>query len=87
MPRFYLHVCNGSGFVEDEEGQELPDLESAREQAIQGLRDIMAGDLRAGELNMASFIEVEDEARQLLTTVNFLEAVSISSQPCKPRRA
>ena len=77
MPLFYLHVCNGSGFIEDEEGQELPDLAAAREAAIDGARDIMREDIRRGELDPASFIEVEDSEHQHLFTLQFSEAVRI----------
>jgi len=68
MPIFYFHVCNGTGFVEDEDGQELPGMEAARALALVSARDIMAADVRAGELDLASFIEVEDENRQWLFT-------------------
>ena len=81
MPRFYLHVCNGSGFVEDEEGLELPGPEAARDAAIKGLRDIMAGEMQKGEIHAGSYIEVEDEDRRLLTTVFFREAVRVTSGP------
>jgi hypothetical protein len=39
MPRFYLHACNGSGFIEDEEGTDVADAAAAREKAVEGLRD------------------------------------------------
>ncbi len=81
MARFYLHVCNGGGFVEDEEGVELPDEQAARKTAILGLRDIMASEMRRGQLNTASFIEIEDEHHQLVMIVPFAEAVEISQQP------
>jgi hypothetical protein len=77
MPLFYLHVCNGNGFIEDEEGQELADLAAAREAAIHGARDIMREDIRRGELDPASFIEVEDSEHQHLFTLQFSEAVRI----------
>jgi len=80
MPRYYFHVCNGSGFTEDEEGKELPDEEAARKEAILGLRDIGAGELRLGEMNLGSFIEVEDEAHRLVMTVNFSDAVRIANE-------
>lgn len=80
MPRFYLHVCNGSGFVEDEEGTELSGLDEARQKAIDGLRDIMATEMRRGEINMGSFIEIEGEDHRLLMTVPFLEAVRVTSE-------
>ena len=80
MPRFYMHVCNGNGFVEDEEGRELPDAETARNEAIAAARDVMANDLRGGELDISSFIEVEDENKKLLFIVQFTDAVRITER-------
>jgi hypothetical protein len=78
MPLFYMHVCNGSGFVEDQEGVELPDREAARKKAVESARDVMAGDLRKGELDLSSFIEVEDAEHNLLFTLHFSEAVNLT---------
>jgi hypothetical protein len=78
MPRFYLHVCNGNGFTEDSEGQDLPDVEAARALAITSARDIMADEMRGGMLNPASFIEVEDAERKLLFTVHFSDAYTVN---------
>jgi hypothetical protein len=80
MPRFFFHVCNGTGFVEDEEGRELPDLGAARAEALKGARSIMADDLHRGVLDLASFIEVEDERRTLIFTLNFGDLVEIRNQ-------
>ena len=79
VPRFYFHVCNGSGFTEDDEGSEVADLSEARANAIKGLRDIMASELKRGELNLGSFIEIEDEAHELVMTVPFAEAVNVAT--------
>ncbi len=79
MPLFYLHVCNGDGFTEDEEGHALPDLAAARAAAIKGLRDIMSNELKDGSLNMASFIEIENEAHEWVMTVPFADAVSVTA--------
>jgi hypothetical protein len=81
MPRFYLHVCNGTGFVQDEEGQELPDLDSARAEAVRSARSIMASDVQRGMLDLSSFIEIEDEAHHLVDTLVFEEAVDLTSRP------
>ena len=77
MPCYYFHVCNGDGFTTDEEGQELPDVQSARMSAVQGLRDIMASELKDGLLKTASCIEIENSQRELLMTVPFSEAVAV----------
>lgn len=84
MPRFYLHIYNGSGVAEDLEGQELADTAAARRAAIEGLRDILASELRGGKLDTASFVEIEDEARHPVATVSFDEAVRITDET--PRR-
>ena len=80
MPRFYFHVCNGNGFTEDEEGQELPDFEAARAMAIRSARDIMAGDIRDGALDLSSFIEIEDKDSRLVHTLGFEDAVDLSQR-------
>ena len=80
MPRYYLHICNGTGFVEDEEGRELADESAAPAEAILAARDVMSADLRRGELDLSSFIEVEDEGRNLLFTLTFADAIEIKSR-------
>jgi len=72
-----MHICNGTGFVEDEEGRDLPDEATARSEAILAARDVMASDLREGQLDLNSFIEVEDEAHKLLFTITFGDAVNV----------
>ncbi len=86
MPRFHLHICDGRDFTEDEEGLELPDLAAARDAAIDRLRTILGGELRAGVLRRAAFVEVEDERRRLVLTVTFGEAVAEPAEPADPAR-
>jgi hypothetical protein len=87
MPRYYMHVCNGTGFVEDEEGRVLPDDESARDQAIRAARGIMASDLERGELDLSSFIEVENETKELIFTVMFSDAVKLTHRHRPPEQS
>lgn len=84
MPRFYIHVCNGHGFAEDHDGHELPDAAAARESAIRGAREIMAADVRRGELDLSSFVEVEDADRRLLFTLTFAEVVDVKRRHGPP---
>jgi hypothetical protein len=80
MPRYYFHVCNGTGFTEDEEGQDLPDREAARAEAIRNARSIMAADVQRGMLDLSSFIEIEDVDHQLIQTLGFQEAVDLTQR-------
>lgn len=85
LPKFFLHICNGMGFVEDPQGQELPDLDSARQTAIVGLRGLMAGEMKAGQLNQASFIEVANQSGELLSIISFEDAVKVTNEAsCSP---
>jgi hypothetical protein len=72
-------VCNGSGFTEDDEGTEHPDLAAARANAIKGLRDILAGEMQCGELDLGSFIEIEDEQHKLLMTVPVADVLTLKA--------
>jgi hypothetical protein len=89
MPRFYFHIGDGHGFIEDEEGLDLVDEASARRNAVAAARDLMASDLRQGRLDLTSFIEVEDDSHRLLFTLTFAEAVTVNSiadpKPRPPR--
>jgi hypothetical protein len=84
--RYFMHISDGSNFVEDEEGSDLPGDEAARAAAIAAARDVMAGDLRDGRLDLTSFIEVENEAGELLFTISFADAVRLTtaSDPQRP---
>ena len=87
VPTFYLHVCDADSFEEAEEGLELPDADAARREAIRGLRDLVAGAVCAGDVNMAMFIEVEDDSHQLLFTVSVEDAMQVTSvRGTSPRR-
>jgi hypothetical protein len=80
MPRYFLHVCNGNGFVQDEEGIELPDLDAARLEAMRSARSIMASDVQRGILDLSSFIEVEDCDGKLVLTLGFQQAVDLTQR-------
>ena len=84
MPRFYFHVCDGTDFIEDEEGRDLADVATACSEAVKGARSIMADDLQRGQLDLSSFIEVEDERDELLFTLTFSEAVDLKPDAEKP---
>jgi hypothetical protein len=72
-----MHVSDSHRFAEDHEGRDLPDDETARLEAVKGARDMMASELREGQLDLSSFIEVEDDTHKLLFTLTFAEAVKI----------
>jgi hypothetical protein len=77
MPRYFFHICNGTGFIEDEEGREVEDAKAARRIAIKEARAIMADELRDGVMHLSSFIEVQEEGSADSFVVPFAEVVDI----------
>lgn len=70
MPRFFFHVRDGAEASLDREGQELPDTEAARREAICSAREMLGeGILHGGHLDHRQ-IEIADESGTVLATVS-----------------
>ncbi|WP_116090697.1 DUF6894 family protein [Sphingomonas crusticola] len=65
MPRFYIHLENGEGFLADEVGRECVDQEAARKEAVCAGADIIADELKHGcsTVHVTLFIEDQDHVR------------------------
>ena|SRR5579871_1008278 len=75
MARYYFHVREGHELSKDNEGQELPDVEAARCEAINLSREMIGEKLlHGGPLNGRS-IEIADETGCIVETVNSREAL------------
>ena len=79
MPRYYFslrHRLGPAGLAVDPEGEEFPDLNAARERALEAARDHIAR-TRTDIIRdwfVCSF-EIEDEGAQVLLTVPFSDTV------------
>jgi hypothetical protein len=60
MPRFYFNVYNDVTALDDE-GIDLPDIETARQAALGGARDLAADQVKKGRLNLTHRIDIVDE--------------------------
>jgi len=78
MPRFFLNIHNGLGFARDDEGIDLPNLEAARDKAIEGVRSILSEEIKGGALDLLGRIEITDDSGNILAQVPFSDAVDIS---------
>ncbi|MBB5717000.1 DUF6894 family protein [Sphingomonas aerophila] len=77
MTRFYLHVFNSSRAF-DTEGCELPDLETATLNAVQGARELIAEDILAGRpISQRHRIEITGEDGRLLHEVCFGDVMQL----------
>ena len=76
MPRYFFHVREGAEISRDREGQELPNAEAARREAIAANREIL-GDkiLHGGSLNHRS-IEIADETGHVVDVVTAGDVLS-----------
>jgi len=80
MPRYYFHVREGSTLNRDEEGQELPNAEAARREAISVNREILGEKLlHGGELDGGT-IEIADETGHVVDVVNARDVLLRSGQ-------
>ena len=70
MPQFYFHIRDASGLTRDPEGQELPDLDTARCEAVSAAREILGERLLHGGSLNGRTIEIADESGQVIATVN-----------------
>jgi hypothetical protein len=76
MPRFYRHIRSGDQLIEDPEGIELPDLKSARAEALYGIRDVLADAIRHGKDDLLDdAIVITDEAGRELMTIPFIKGL------------
>lgn len=80
MAHYYFHLFNRIGFVRDEEGQELPSLEAAREAAIQAIRDIISEEAKQGIVHLGGRVDICDGADQVLESVPFHNAVELQME-------
>lgn len=77
MPRFFLHLHNRLGFVRDEEGMEVPDLDAAKEQAVQSIRSVIGEEVQQGLVDLRGRIEIASESGDVLASAPFIQAVQL----------
>lgn len=69
MPRYFFHIREGGDISRDTEGQDLPDAEAARREAINANREILGEKLlHGGALNNRQ-IEIADETGHVVDVV------------------
>jgi hypothetical protein len=75
MPRFFFHVRDGDDLSRDEEGQEFPDVEAARREAVSSNREMLSERiLHGGSINHRQ-IEIADETGHVVEVVSTSEVL------------
>ena len=78
MTRYFFHLYN-SVIVRDEEGRDLPDIETARAEAIKAARELICEDTRKGQVTLSHRIEVEDEIGLPCFTIRYRDVVEVKT--------
>jgi hypothetical protein len=69
MPRFFFNIREGADFSRDLEGEELPDVEAARREAINSSREMLGERmLHGGSLNHRQ-IEIADATGHVVDVI------------------
>jgi hypothetical protein len=76
MPQYFIHV-HGEVTAIDCEGMEFVDLEAAQVSSIQGLREIIAEDVKRGVFQVDQHLTIADESGETLVKVTFEDAVKV----------
>jgi hypothetical protein len=78
MTRYHLNIRNGVGHIPDEDGRDLPDLETARLEAFDGIRSMVSEEARRGFVDLTGQIEITDDEGKLLDVVGYEQAVILT---------
>ncbi len=84
MPRYYFDFQNGAGFVPDEEGRELPDLEAVKRAALKGIRSVIAAEVEKGALDLTGTMTIRDGDHAEILVITFDEALTIRGRWIPP---
>jgi len=78
MPRYFLHLRDGTDEVLDDEGIEFDDIEALKKAVLHSARDIMGNELRSGGVvDLRYRIDAENEEGQVAYSLPFRHAVNI----------
>ena len=77
VPQYFLHLSDRLGRLDDPEGDDFRDVESAYLAAVDSARCLMAEDVRHGSFDAVGSIAIADASGRVMMVVRFDEAVSI----------
>ena len=75
MPRFFLHIDDGTQRIDDEEGSELHDLAAARDEALGAARQLWAAAMIGQrDIGMRRFL-IANEQEEVIASVKMDDAL------------
>lgn len=79
--RFYFHIFASGEFIEDHEGTECRDLESAKVEAKASARDLASQAMQSGVSPDTQCVEIQDQFGRILFALNVGEIVDEPNHP------
>jgi len=77
MARYFMHLRDGTDELLDPEGVDLDSIEAVRKNVMTAARDVLAGDLRNGVVDLRYRIDAENEGGEIVYSLAFRHAFSI----------
>jgi hypothetical protein len=74
---YFLHLRDGTDELLAPEGIEYGNMEALRRAVLASVRDLIAGDVHSGVIDMRFRLDAEDEAGEVVYSLPFEHAVSI----------
>lgn len=82
MMRYYLHIATDREMIVDPDGEEFPDLDSARLEAEQSARAVMASELQAGRSLSAGWsVQIANARGVVLSSLSFRDMLGNVGPP------
>jgi len=74
---YFFHLRNGQDVVLDPEGREVADPSLLSAAALKEARAIISQDALTGQIQLEQWLEVRDEAGEMMHQLHFKDAVTI----------
>ena len=81
MARYFLHLRDSADELLDPEGQEFADLNALKKRVLFSARDLLAGDVRNGIIDLRYRIDAENGDGEIVYRLPFAQAIKILPDP------
>ncbi|WP_421579047.1 DUF6894 family protein [Shinella sp. M31] len=76
MTHYFFHIRSRTERIEDREGADFDTLEAAMTEARLAAREILAEDLRKGQVDKTRLFEIFNERGELVARLPFKDAIN-----------
>jgi hypothetical protein len=83
MPTFYFELQKPTDVVTDEEGQDLPTIEHARQEAIASAKELIILAIRGDRAVGVSTVRMLDERGQVVASVDLIDVLPADLRPTR----